>query len=142
MFGTSHSSNPATCVRKCRCCLLNTSQAQLRTRAQRLLLVWYRMSKQSLRRLSAGRGATPKRPPAHVKANQLRAMARRLRGDLRTNTSESNDCAGPRRPTRLHRRAQVDLTPRQREVVRLIRASGRLARPNDSELTRRGAQLE
>jgi DNA-binding NarL/FixJ family response regulator len=67
------------------------------------------------------------------KARHLRAMARRLRGDLRTNTSESNSCAGLRRPRGLHRRAHVDLTPRQREVVRLI-ARGRTNRQIAQEL--------
>jgi DNA-binding NarL/FixJ family response regulator len=67
------------------------------------------------------------------KAHHLRAMARRLRGHLSTNTSGSNDCADLRRPTGSRRRALVDLTPRQRQIVRLI-ASGRTNRQIAQEL--------
>jgi len=67
------------------------------------------------------------------KAHHLRAMARRLRGDIRSNTSESNPCASLPRPTGARRRALQQLTPRQREIVRLI-AQGRTNRQIAQEL--------
>jgi DNA-binding NarL/FixJ family response regulator len=67
------------------------------------------------------------------RARLLRTMARQLRGDLSSNGSCPDDCADPRRAKGSRRRAVLDLTPRQREIVRLI-ACGRTNRQIAQEL--------
>jgi len=67
------------------------------------------------------------------KAHHLRAMARWLRGEPSTDASGPNDCAKLRRQTGVGGRSLVDLTPRQREIARLI-ASGRTNRQIAQEL--------
>jgi DNA-binding NarL/FixJ family response regulator len=67
------------------------------------------------------------------RARHLRTMARRFRGDLRSNRSCPDDGADLRRASSSRRRALLELTPRQREIVILI-ACGRTNRQIAQEL--------